>query len=398
MPALVVLGKRFLHHVLAQALFQVVHRRGGARIHAAVAGRGQPIPGVLADRIGRLAQAGGETLLGEAAHRRRHAQPVHQRRGQVDALLALAQHALVPVLVETFVQHRLLELVRGEQAIEITVAELVDGHEVDRILADRARVHLAVALGGEERGVLHAAGFAGVVRRHYGSQRLVRIRAQRPGEIPERIDAGLQHRLGAGLVLGRIDHPHRHLRTAGAFIRAVQRLVTLGRHPGEVVHVALHEVVGGLAALALRLALQLAHRADGVVRRHRELDVVQAEVRIELAVEMELVAVPAHLGGAALARQLQHADLRKPLADQVEVAEPAGALHHPRQLAEEVDVQRQRAARRHRLGQVDAHHAAVGRRTVVRLHEAVFQVGVGLAHAVEVDPAPLPLLQAGVAA
>src|SRR6185312_881848 len=95
---------------------------------------------------------------------------------------------------------------------------------------------------------------------------------------------GFQRGRGTGHVFGRVDHPHGHLRAAGAGVRAIQRLVALRRHPGEVVHVALHVVVRGTAVRRLRLTLQLAHRAHGVVAGHVQVHVVAAEVGVELAV------------------------------------------------------------------------------------------------------------------
>ena len=47
-------------------------------------------------------------------------------------------HSVVPVLVETFVEHRFLEFVRGEDSVEIAVAEFVDGHEVEPVAVERA--------------------------------------------------------------------------------------------------------------------------------------------------------------------------------------------------------------------------------------------------------------------
>ena len=100
----------------------------------------------------------------EVAEFRRPQPERRQRPGRRDAHPLALQHPRVPVLVQAFVEERLLELVRWRGAIEVAVAELVDGDEV----APRgATVGLERAVGGEERLVLHAARLAGVVGRHH---------------------------------------------------------------------------------------------------------------------------------------------------------------------------------------------------------------------------------------
>ena len=56
MPCRVVLAIRLLRHVLAEALLEIVHGRGGARIHRAVVGAGQTVPRVLPERVGGTRQ------------------------------------------------------------------------------------------------------------------------------------------------------------------------------------------------------------------------------------------------------------------------------------------------------------------------------------------------------
>ena len=77
------------------------------------------------------------------------------------------------------------------------------------------------------------------------------------------------------------------------------------------------------------------HQASG----HRNIDVVPPEVRVELAVGMELVGVPTAARSAADSRRLVNGRLREPLAHEVEVAHVAGALAHLRKMGLEVDIE-----------------------------------------------------------
>ena len=77
------------------------------------------------------------------------------------------------------------------------------------------------------------------------------------------------------------------------------------------------------------------------------------------------MTVPPRALRAALAGELEHADLREPLRDQVIAAEVPGAGDDARQLIVERDVERGLSAGRDRAGQVDAEHAAIGRRPAV---------------------------------
>src|SRR3546814_8956604 len=114
---------------------------------------------------------------------------------------------------------------------------------------------------------------------------------------------------------------------------ADQRLgITLVGRPGEIVHVALDETVGDLAVALDGAARLFAGGAYRVALGHGEADIVFAEVGEELAVRMELVRVPARRGGAALAREFQHADLGEPLRHQVEAAVVTRSEEHTSEL------------------------------------------------------------------
>ena len=231
-------------------------------------------------------------------------------------------------------------------------------------------------------------------RRH----RFVGIRAQRVREILQRVNRRLQDGLGIEVVFRRVQHAHPH-RAVRAIPGFGQRLgVTFVRRPGEVMHVALHIARGHLAVALDRFAGQLAGGANGIALGHGQAHVVIAEIGIELAVQVEFVRVPARCGGAAFAGKLEYGDLREPLADQMEAAVIAGARDHARQLVEELDVQRGGRARCHRLRQVDADHAAVGRRAAIGLHEVPFRGRAALLHLVQADVAVLAILGLDVAA
>ena len=156
--------------------------------------------------------------------------------------------------------------------------------------------------------------------------------------------------------------------------------------------------MGGFAGLLNRRALQLAGGTYGVILGHGEAHVVAAVIGIELAVQMEFVGVPARRSGATFARQFQHANLREPLANQVEAAVVAGARHHARKLVEKVDIQRGGCAGGNRLRQINAHHAAVGLGAVVGLYEAPFRHCTALRNLVQTDVAVLAILGGYVAA
>ena len=276
--------------------------------------------------------------------------------------------------------------------------EFVHGDEIQREATERAGCVLPGAVGGEEGRVFHAAGFVRAVGRDHRGDRAVRIGAQGLREIRQRVDGRLQHRACIRGIVRRIQHADLH-----RAVRAVPGLhhrlgETLVRGPGEVVHVVLQVAMGHLAVLLHRRSGQFAGGTDGVAAGHGDAHVVTAEIGVELAVQVELVGVPARGSGTALARQFQHADLREPLRHQVETAVVAGARDHSRQLVEEVDVEAGACARGDRLRQVDAHHAAVGARATVGLHEAPSGGLAGLLHLVQANVAVLAVAGVDIAA
>ena len=272
------------------------------------------------------------------------------------------------------------------------------GDEVQGEATERARLVLAGAVGGEEGRVFHAAGFVGAVRRHHRGGRAVGISPQRLREVIERVDGRLQHRFRVRGVVRGVQHADLH-RPVGSVPGLDQRLgVAVVGGPGEVVDVVLHVTVGDLAGLLHRRTGQRTGRPHGVALGHGQAHVVAAEVGVELAVQVELVGVPARGGGTALARQFQHRDLGEPLRDQVEGAVVAGARDHPRQLVEEVDVERGGGAGRDRARQVDADHAAVGLRAAVRLDEGPLRRRAVLHHLVQADEAEFAVLGIDIAA
>ena len=127
--------------------------------------------------------------------------------------------------------------------------------------------------------------------------------------------------------------------------------------------------------------------ADDPSRGHRQADVVDAEVGEELGRGVELMAVPSGI--------LEHADLRKPLRDEVEVADGAGARERARALARPRDLDVDRLARLHR--RVERHSITVRSSDVPVVGrdeaEARRHVGRGAAgdqlQARDLDPAPV---------
>ncbi len=157
----------------------------------------------------------------------------------------------------------------------------------------------------------------------------------------------------------------------------------------HVVHVLGAEPPGDAVGALLRASHRDAAPRHPVALRHHDLEIVGAEVGVELAVKVVLVDVPSRPRGAALAGQLEDPDLRVPLAGQVERVEPAGARHDPRHLVEEVDLERRRAAGRDGLGQVHPHHGVVGVRATVRVDEGPGRRPAALRDPAELHVAPL---------
>src|SRR5207248_6993427 len=196
-----------------------------------------------------------------------------------------------------------------EDPHEVAVPELVDGDEPDQGEHRIARRSIA----GEERLVLHPRGLYGVEGRHDRGGGPIRVRAQRLREVAERLESGLERDPCGALEFLRVED----LDCDGWATRA---LVARGERPelvpggeGEIVDVALHEAVAEASGCLDRRALLFSDRADDVLPRQGDGDVVAAEVRVELGVEMELVTVPPRRGRAPLAGQLEDSDLGKPL-------------------------------------------------------------------------------------
>ena len=78
---------------------------------------------------------------------------------------------------------------------------------------------------------------------------------------------------------------------------------------GKVVHVVLRDAVDHSRGRLLRGRALRAHRAECHPAREGDRRPVVAEVRVELAEQVELVAVPAGHFGSPLAGKLQHPDL-----------------------------------------------------------------------------------------
>ena len=148
--------------------------------------------------------------------------------------------------------------------------------------------------------------------------------------------------------------------------------------------------------------------ADHPALRDRQPDVVAAEVGEELGRRMELMAVPAGV--------FEHADLGKPLRDEVEVADRAGARERARHARRPRDLDGDRFAGRDRAVERHLHHGpivgvAVVRRDEARLRRQVGRLTAGRlprgldrpwrggeANAGDVDPAPVRLRAARPAA
>ena len=134
--------------------------------------------------------------------------------------------------------------------------------------------------------------------------------------------------LRRALVLGRRDILRGRKR------RLDDDVVRIGC-PREVVNVGLLVRVGGRAVAVRAHAFSLACGADDEGGRDGDVDGVRAEVGVELRVRVELVAVPPARLAPAHARRLVDAQLREPLAGEVEVVLVPRACEHLRQLRRE---------------------------------------------------------------
>src|SRR5690606_29289264 len=123
-------------------------------------------------------------------------------------------------------------------------------------------------------------------------------------------------------------------------------------------------LIGGLGA-------ELAGGADLVLvgGRYGDPDVVGAEVGVELAVGMELMAVPSGGFAPALAGRFPDADLREPLSDHGERVPVSGAGEDARQARLEDDLERDDLARAQRPAERNADDGAIVLVSVVGLDE-----------------------------
>ena len=168
--------------------------------------------------------------------------------------------------------------------------------------------------------------------------------------------------LGDALVLGR-----RHVLGCRE-LRLDDDVVGVCR-PGKIMDVGLLEGVR-LRAVAVRaLALLHARGAEDVVARHGDVDGVAAEVRIELGGGVELVAVPSARFAAPHAGRLVDAELREPLADQVEVVLVPRPGEHLRQLRRKRHLEGDGPARRHGFRQCGLDHRLIVLVPIVGLDE-----------------------------
>ncbi len=141
------------------------------------------------------------------------------------------------------------------------------------------------------------------------------------------------------------------------------------RRPREIVDVVLIVVMG---RGAVRLVAAVAFGPGGADRpslRDRQPDVVAAEVGKELGRRMELMAVPAGV--------FEHADLGKPLRDEIEVADRAGARERARHARRPRDLDGDRFTGRDRAVERHFHHGAIVGVAVVWRDEARLRHQVG---------------------
>ena len=129
---------------------------------------------------------------------------------------------------------------------------------------------------------------------------------------------------------------------------------------------------------------------DDPALRHRQPDVVDAEVGEELGPGVELVRVPAGV--------LEHADFREPLGDKIEIADRAGARERSRHARRPGDLDVDRFARATGRRQRHLHHRPVVGIAVVRRDEAGLGDDVSRDAAArddpqagDLDPAPVGL-------
>jgi hypothetical protein len=233
--------------------------------------------------------------------------------------------------VQALVEPGLGGLVGGEHALEVLVAELVDGGEdAAKALFEAEegdpRGRVEDVGGGEEGRVFHALGALGGVGRVDDGDRGPGVGAEAGLHALEGGDEGLEVAGGVGEAIGleELTDPYVLPHGGGLDEGGVGG-------PGEVVD-HLGAVVEALAAVGGRIGGdEDAAGADDHRLGDVEVDVVVAEVGVELGVEGEDVGTPDAVG-------LQNADLGEPLAEDVELVGVAGAGEDLGELGEEVEL------------------------------------------------------------
>ncbi len=183
----------------------------------------------------------------------------------------------------------------------------------------------------DEGRVFHAARADGAPRRIHDRQRRVRVGAEDAAVSREAGLRGAEVAVCLRQVLGLEAELDLDVADAGLAEDVPEDPEIRVGGPGEVMHALLSEARDDAALRRLPLGDDGAGRpdlalvADGRVDR----DVVVAEVGEELAVRMELVAVPAGV--------FEDADLREPLCDEEEVALVSRARRDARQMGHEVE-------------------------------------------------------------
>ncbi len=245
----------------------------------------------------------------------------------------------------------------------------------------------------EERRVLHATR-ATLPRRVDDRDVPVRVRAEPLAVVAEGGARGVEVTRGLPGVLWLEQETHRYV--GQAFVpEALDPLdVVRARRPGEIVHVLRIVMMRRRAVALIAAATFDAGRADDPAARNDQLDVVDAEVREKLRCGMELMAVPAGV--------LEDADLGKPLAEEVVVADRAGAGERPRHARGPGDLDVDRLPGRDRSGERDLRHRPIVHVPVVRCDEAHRRRHVDWRstradelQAGDIDPAPVRLRTLG---
>ena len=84
----------------------------------------------MAQRVRRVVAGGAHPIEFKMLGFEIYAQAAQQAGHGLHHLPAFAQHARVPIFVEAFVQHWLLELIGAQNAVKIAMAKFVNGHKV----------------------------------------------------------------------------------------------------------------------------------------------------------------------------------------------------------------------------------------------------------------------------